>query len=77
MLKKPGNAKGSFPIAIEIIDLFHAKGTISNTAIEIFGSESEYVAQWAKTCRDELEEGKLNSIIGKLEVFAKKFKEAQ
>lgn len=66
-----------FPDAFQIIDLFHAKGTISNAAKEIFGPESEYGLQWAKTCRDELEAGKLDSIIGKLGAFAKEFKEAR
>jgi hypothetical protein len=33
--------------------------------------------QSAKTCRDELEAGNLDSIIGKLKVSAKKFKEAR
>jgi hypothetical protein len=66
-----------FPNAIQIIDLFHAKGTISNAAKEIFGAESEYGAQWAKTCRDELEAGKLDAIIGKLEGFSKTSKPAR
>jgi hypothetical protein len=70
-------ADEQFPGAIQIIDLFHAKGTISNAAKAIFGTESEFGAQWAKTCRDELEAGKLNSIIGKLEAFTKSSKEAR
>lgn len=70
-------ADEQFPGAIQIIDLFHAKGTISNAAKAIFGTESEFGAQWAKTCRDELEAGKLNSIIGKFEAFTKSSKEAR
>jgi hypothetical protein len=71
------SADEQFPGAIQIIDLFHAKGTISNAAKAIFGTESEFGAQWAKTCRDELEAGNLKSIIGKLEAFTKNSKEAR
>ena len=70
-------AEEQFPAAIQIIDLFHAKGTISNAAKAIFGAENEFGVQWAKTCRDELEAGKLDSIIGKLEAFTKDCKEAR
>lgn len=70
-------ADEKFPHAIQIIDLFHAKGTISNAAKAIFGTDSEFGAQWAKTCRDELEAGKLESIIAKLEAVSKVCKEAR
>ena len=62
-------ADEQFPDAVQIIDLFRAKGTICSAAKAIFGNESEFGAQWAKTCRDELEAGKLESIIEKLEAF--------
>ena len=70
-------ADEQFPNAIQIIDMFHAKGTISNAAKAIFGTESEFGAQWAKTCRDELEAGKLESIIEKLKAFTENCKEAR
>lgn len=44
-----------FPDAIQIIDLYHAKGTISNAAKEIFGTENDFGKQWGKECRDDLE----------------------
>ena len=69
-------ADEQFSQAIQIIDLFHAKGTISNAAKAIFGPESEFGNEWAKTCRDELEAGELDAIIAKLEPFKKKSKEA-
>ena len=69
-------ADEQFPEAIQIIDLFHAKETISNAAKAIFPTDSEFGAQWAKTCRDELEAGKLESIIEKLEAFGDNRKEA-
>ena len=40
-------ADEQFPEAIQIIDLFHAKG--------IFPTDSEFGAQCARTCRDEHE----------------------
>jgi hypothetical protein len=70
-------ADEQFPGAIQIIDLFHAKGTISNAAKAIFGTENEFGVQWAKTCRDELEAGKLDIIIGKLKAFTKTSREAR
>ena len=70
-------ADEQFPDAVQIIDLFHAKGTISTAAKAIFGTESEFGSQWAKTCRDELEAGKLESIIEKLEAFTENCKEAR
>jgi len=70
-------ADEQFPHAIQIIDLFHAKGTISNAAKAIFGADNEFGAQWAKTCRDQLEAGELDNIIGKLDAFKKSSKEAR
>jgi hypothetical protein len=70
-------ADEQFPHAIQIIDLFHAKGTVSNAAKAIFGAENEFGTQWAKTCRDQLEAGELDNIIGKLDTFIKNSKEAR
>jgi hypothetical protein len=56
-----------FAGAIEIVDLYHAKGTLSETAKAIFGAESEEGQQWAKARRDELEAGKLKEILAALQ----------
>ena len=69
-------ADEQFPDAIQIIDLYHAKGTITNAAKAIFGAESEFGAGWAKECRDLLEAGDLSAIITKLNPFTKKCKAA-
>lgn len=69
-------ADEQFPDAIQIIDLFHAKGTISDAAKAIFGA-NEFGEQWAKTCRDELEAGEIDNIIGKLESFTETSIEAK
>jgi hypothetical protein len=66
-----------FPKATQIIDLFHAKGTVSDAAKAIFGTDSEFGHEWAKSCRDELEAGELDAIIAKLEPFKKKSTEAR
>jgi hypothetical protein len=65
-----------FPKAVQIIDLYHAKGTISNAAREIFGPESEVGKQWGKERRDDLEAGRIDTILDKLEPFLSKCEEA-
>jgi hypothetical protein len=59
-----------FPEAIEIIDLYHAKGTISEAAKAIFGATSEYGQAWAKARRDELELGQLDTVISAFKAHA-------
>lgn len=65
-----------FPDAVQIIDLYHAKGTISRTSKEIFGIESDFGKQWGKDRRDDLEAGRIDTILNKLEPFLKKCEEA-
>ncbi len=64
-----------FPGAAQIVDLFHAKGTVSEVAKAIFGAESEVGKQWAKCRRDELEAGKLDDILAALEPHLASHKE--
>ena len=64
------------PDAVQIIDLYHAKGTISKAAREIFGIDSDLGKQWGKECRDELEAGRIDSILNKLKPFLGKCDEA-
>lgn len=65
-------AAEQFPDAIQIIDLYHVKGTVTNAAKAIFGNDSEFGALWAKECRDKLEDGQSLDIIAKLQPFTKK-----
>ena len=65
-----------FQDAVQIIDLYHAKGTISNAAKEIFGTESDFGKQWGKDRRDDLEAGRIDTILDKLEPFLGKCEEA-
>ena len=58
-----------FPGATQIVDLYHAKGTVSETAKKIFGLESAVGERKAKQWRDLLEEGELDRIIEDLRTF--------
>lgn len=66
-----------FPGAVQIIDLYHAKGTISRVAKEIFGTDSEFGKRWGKELRDDLEGGNIDIILEKLEPYLDDFKEAK
>ncbi len=65
-----------FPDAIQIIDLYHAKGTISKTAKELFGADNDFGKQWGKERGDDLEAGRIDTILNKLEPFLGKYEEA-
>jgi len=66
-----------FPGAVQIVDLYHAKGTVSDVAKAIFGAENAAGTAWAKSRRDELEQGKLEQIIQALEPHLEANKEAR
>ena len=66
-----------FPEATQIIDLYHAKGTISRAAKEIFGNENDFGKQWGKERRDDLEAGRIDTILTKLKPFLEKSEEAE
>ena len=65
-----------FPDAIQIIDLYHAKGAISKAAKELFGVDNDFGKQWGKERRDDLEAGRIDTILNKLEPFLGKYEEA-
>jgi hypothetical protein len=66
-----------FPDALQIVDLYHAKGTISEAAKAVFGPTSDLGKQWAKQRRDELEEGELDKVIAAFNIHALSCEEAQ
>lgn len=66
-----------FPDAIQIVDLFHAKGSISEAAKAIFGPTDEVGRQRAKAWRDDLEEGRLDAVLKALDRHASTCKEAR
>jgi len=55
-----------FPGAIQIVDLYHAKGHLWDVAKAIYGAGSDLAEQWAKKRRDELDEGKIDDILAML-----------
>lgn len=57
-----------FPGAIQIVDLFHAKGHLWDVAKSIYGIGNELGEQWAKQRRDELDAGAIDTLV---EVFQK------
>jgi hypothetical protein len=63
-------ADEQFPGAIQIVDLFHAKGHLSDVAKAIYGAASDLAEQWAKQRRDELDQGKLQKVLAALRAHA-------
>lgn len=63
-------ADEQFPGAIQIVDLYHAKGHLWDVAKAIYGAGSALAEQWAKQRRDELDEGKIDAVLGALRVHA-------
>jgi hypothetical protein len=59
-----------FPGAIQIVDLYHAKGHLWDVAKAVYGADSDLGAQWGKERRDELEEGKLDALLDALRIHA-------
>ena len=59
-------ADENFPGAIQIVDLYHAKGHLWDVAKAIYGAGSDLAEQWAKKRRDELDEGKIDDILAAL-----------
>ena len=63
-------ADEQFPGAIQIVDLYHAKGHLWDVAKAIYGAGTDLGEQWAKQRRDELDEGKLDAMLAALRVHA-------
>lgn len=70
-------ADEQFPGAIQIVDLYHAKGYLWDVAKAIYGAGSDLAEQWAKQRRDELDEGKIDAILAALRVHAEANDEAR
>jgi len=63
-------AEEQFPGAVEVVDLFHAKGHLWDAAKAIYGAGSDLGEQWAKQRRDELDDGKIEAVLAALRVHA-------
>jgi len=70
-------AEEQFPGAIQIIDLFHAKGHLWDVAKAIYGAGSDLGEQWAKQRRDEMDEGNIDAVLAALGVHAEANDEAR
>ena len=66
-----------FPNAIQIVDIFHAKGHLFEVAKAIYGPGSEVGEQWAKRRREELDEGRVDEVIAALRRHAGTCEEAR
>ncbi len=66
-----------FPGAIQIVDLYHAKGHLCEVAKAIYGPGTDLAASWGKLRRDELEQGRINAVITALEAHAGNNEEAR
>jgi hypothetical protein len=63
-------ADEQFPEALQIVDLYHAKGHLWDVAKDIYGAGSDLARQWAKQRRDELDEGRLDAVLAALRAHA-------
>jgi hypothetical protein len=63
-------AAEQFPGAVEIVDLFHAKGHLSDVAKAIYGPTGDLGRQWARERHEELDEGRLDDLLDALRVHA-------
>ena len=54
------------PDAIQVVDIFPAKGHLFEAAKAVYGSGSEVGEQWARKRREELDEGRVEDVIGAL-----------
>ena len=66
-----------FPDAIQIVDIFHAKGHLWDVAKAIYTPGSDRAAQWAKQRRDELDAGRISAIVAALAPHAPTCDEAR
>jgi hypothetical protein len=65
-----------FPQAIQILDRFHAKEHLSNLGKLIYGAASKQGEQWIQRRYDELDEGRLGSLLKALLRHGPQYKEA-
>ena len=66
-----------FPGAIEIVDIYHAKGHLCDVAKAIYGAGTDLAARWGKARRDELDAGRLDAILTELHAHRETCEEAR
>ena len=55
-----------FPGAIQIVDIFHAKEHLFEVAKTLYGAGTDLARQWGKRRRDELDQGRIDALLGAL-----------
>ncbi len=66
-----------FPEAIQVVDIFHAKGHLFDAAKAVYGAGSDLARQWGKQRRDELDQGRISEILAALRDHAGTCEEAK
>ena len=66
-----------FPEAIQVVDIFHAKGHSFDAAKAVYGAGSDLARQWGKQRRDELDQGRISDILAALRDHAGTCEEAK
>ncbi len=59
-----------FPDAIQILDRYHVKQTLSTVATEIWGADSALGQQWVEERHEDLDAGNVDAIVRALQVHA-------
>ena len=70
-------AEEHLPGAIQIVDIFHAKGHLFDAAKAIYGPGTDFAAAWGKQRRDELDQGRFQDLLAALEEHADSCDEAK
>jgi hypothetical protein len=65
-----------FPQATQILDRFHAKEHLSKVGKAIYGDTAEG-QKWTQRCYDDLDQGRLSSLVKALRSHASQFKQAR
>ena len=66
-----------FPDAVQIVDIYHAKGHLFEVAKAIYGHGSEVGERWARKRREELDEGRVEEVLAALRSFSATCEEAR
>ena len=59
-----------YPSAIQIVDLWHAKEKLWAAAKALFAPDTALVEPWAEARRDDLEQGRIDSLLATLRAHA-------
>lgn len=70
-------AEELFPDAVGIVDLFHAKEHLSDVGKAVYGPTSDIGRAWARERHEELDEGRLDELLGALATHAPTSEEAR